>query len=202
MSIHREHLPQREAERARQFRVSSCTFVLRQVNWHLPQREAERAREFPSQFRRRLAAQLRQHASTYIQDTSAYVSIRASCRQLRQHTSTYVIRQDTSVASAYLRHQTADRVAQQQLQKRQHFARGMRHRKQLACQHTSAYIRITSAYVSMRCRKQLACQHTSAYVGIRQHTSAYAVGSSLPVLTGTALRLHTSAYVSIRQHAL
>ncbi len=83
-------------------------------------------------------------------------------------------------------------------------------------QHTSAYVSIRQAYVSicqMRIcsRAQHSQQHTSAYVSIRQHTSAYvsirqhtsayvkcesAVGRS----TLNSIRQHTSAYVSIRQH--
>jgi hypothetical protein len=43
-------------------------------------------------------------------------------------------------------------------------------------QHTSAYVSIRQQRQhfarGMRHRKQLACQHTSAYVSIRQHTSA------------------------------
>jgi hypothetical protein len=78
-------------------------------------------------------------------------------------------------------------------------------------QHTSAYVSIRSAYVSIRTsayvsmrqiclpqceepperapRRASIRQHTSAYASIRQHASAYA-----------SIRQHTSAYVSIRQH--
>jgi hypothetical protein len=55
-------------------------------------------------------------------------------------------------------------------------------------QHTSAYVRHTSAYVSIRQHTLAYVRHASAYVSIRQHT-AY-----------VSIRQHTSAYVSIRQH--
>jgi hypothetical protein len=64
----------------------------------------------------------------------------------------------------------------------------MEERSVLACGllHTSAYVSIRTAYVSIRTNGGEECisMWASAYVSIRQHTSAYVQ--------------HTSAYVSIR----
>jgi isocitrate/isopropylmalate dehydrogenase len=83
-------------------------------------------------------------------------------------------------------------------------------------QHTSAYVKHTTAYVKCesavgRSTRNSIRQHTSAYVSIRQHTSAYVsirqhtsnanLQSDAALSTAyVSIRQHTSAYVSIHQH--